>query len=75
MESFASHLLGLDSHATWWGSFADNASVDSQIADFGLAAIRADPDELLKTECGTRSYMAPEILGHQEYDGAKVSSG
>lgn len=37
----------------------------AQIADFGLAAIRQDPEELLHTECGTRSYMAPEILGHK----------
>jgi serine/threonine protein kinase len=47
-------------------------SAHAQIADFGLAAIRADPEELLRTECGTRSYMAPEILAHKEYDGAKA---
>jgi len=36
-----------------------------KIADFGLAAIRQDPEETLRTECGTRSYMAPEILSHK----------
>ena len=44
-----------------------------QVADFGLAAIRADPLDLLRTECGTRSYMAPEILLHEGYEGGKVS--
>lgn len=28
--------------------------------------------QLLKTECGTRSYMAPEVLARQTYDGAKA---
>lgn len=32
-----------------------------KIADFGLAAIRSDPSEMLRTECGTRSYIAPEV--------------
>ena len=43
-----------------------------KIADFGLSAVRSDPLELLQTECGTRSYMAPEVLLHQEYNGGKV---
>jgi len=43
-----------------------------KVADFGLAAIRADPEELLRTECGTRSYMAPEVLARQQYDGSKA---
>lgn len=43
------------------------------MADFGLAAIRADSLDLLRTECGTRSYMAPEILLHEGYEGGKVS--
>lgn len=42
------------------------------MADFGLAAMRASPEELLRTECGTRSYMAPEVLARQQYDGSKV---
>jgi len=28
--------------------------------------MRASPEELLKTECGTRSYMAPEVLARQQ---------
>jgi len=43
-----------------------------KVADFGLAAIRNDKEDLLRTECGTRSYMAPEILLHKEYNGAKA---
>jgi len=43
-----------------------------KVADFGLAAIRNDKEELLRTECGTRSYMAPEILAHKEYNGGKA---
>ncbi len=34
--------------------------------------MRASPEELLRTECGTRSYMAPEVLARQQYDGSKV---
>ncbi|GAB5034027.1 camk protein kinase [Nannochloropsis oceanica] len=54
----------------------ENLLLDSnfqlKVADFGLAAMRASPEELLKTECGTRSYMAPEVLARQQYDGAKA---
>jgi len=45
-----------------------------KLADFGLAAI--DHDQMAaglhRTECGTRSYMAPEILAHRSYAGAKA---
>uniref|UniRef100_A0A7S2UW55 non-specific serine/threonine protein kinase n=1 Tax=Fibrocapsa japonica TaxID=94617 RepID=A0A7S2UW55_9STRA len=44
-------------------------SFQLKVADFGLSAMT---DHLLKTECGTRSYMAPEILGNQRYDGKKA---
>jgi tRNA A-37 threonylcarbamoyl transferase component Bud32 len=47
-----------------------------KVADFGYAAIhQADGGNTgqdamrLTTECGTRSYMAPEILAHQAYSG------
>ena len=29
-------------------------------------------DAVLQTECGTKSYMAPEIISHQAYSGAAV---
>jgi serine/threonine protein kinase len=43
-----------------------------KVADFGLAAMRDSADDLLKTECGTRSYMAPEVLARRKYDGKKT---
>jgi serine/threonine protein kinase len=46
-----------------------------KIADFGLSALHEDGDggiSMLHTECGTRGYMAPEILAHRAYDGAKA---
>lgn len=43
-----------------------------KLADFGLASIVTDPETLCATECGTRSYMSPEILAHVQYDGAKA---
>jgi len=42
-----------------------------KLADFGLAAINCD-DHLCSTECGTRSYMAPEVMSRKSYDGAKA---
>jgi len=42
-----------------------------KLADFGLANI-ADQNTLLETECGTKSYMAPEIIAHKPYNGAEV---
>ena len=29
-------------------------------------------EAVLQTECGTKSYMAPEIISHQAYSGAAV---
>mmetsp|Transcript_13587 Transcript_13587/g.17907 ORF Transcript_13587/g.17907 Transcript_13587/m.17907 type:complete len:515 (+) Transcript_13587:62-1606(+) len=46
-----------------------------KVADFGLSAINATDDgteELLMTECGTRSYMCPEMVAHQRYYGSKA---
>jgi len=47
-----------------------------KVADFGLSSmIMTDGPEtevLLETECGTRSYMSPEILAHQRYHGSKA---
>lgn len=42
-----------------------------KVADFGLASMKPSAEELLKTECGTRSYMAPEVLARKQYDGSK----
>ncbi|KAG9144236.1 hypothetical protein Leryth_023038 [Lithospermum erythrorhizon] len=45
-----------------------------KVTDFGLSALTEQirPDGLLHTLCGTPAYVAPEILGKQGYDGAKV---
>lgn len=40
-----------------------------KLADFGLGNTTEDSNDLLETECGTRSYMAPEILAHGGYQG------
>uniref|UniRef100_A0A7S1CPA7 non-specific serine/threonine protein kinase n=1 Tax=Bicosoecida sp. CB-2014 TaxID=1486930 RepID=A0A7S1CPA7_9STRA len=43
-----------------------------QIADFGLSALTENEDgtpSLLRTECGTRGYMAPEVLAGTPYRG------
>jgi hypothetical protein len=51
----------------------ENILLDSnfnlKLADFGLSNITTDSDAVLETECGTRSYMAPEILEHNGYYG------
>jgi len=64
-------LLKVPPHLSTQPSLSPSLS-PPQIADFGLAAIRADPLDTLHTECGTRSYMAPEILLHNGYEGGKA---
>jgi len=53
----------------------ENLLLDAQfqlkLADFGLAAVSVD-ENLCVTECGTRSYMAPEVMSRRPYDGAKA---
>jgi len=56
-----------------------DAGFNLKVADFGLSALDADGAGAepggrmwLRTECGTRGYMAPEILAHTAYDGAKA---
>lgn len=46
-----------------------SSTYDLKLADFGLGNFVEDENDLLKTECGTRSYMAPEILAHSGYQG------
>ncbi|CAM9201740.1 unnamed protein product [Phaeothamnion confervicola] len=43
-----------------------------KLADFGLSNIMEDAASACLTECGTRSYMAPEVLARQPYDGFKA---
>lgn len=55
-----------------------DANFNLKVADFGLSALDAEAalepgDRMwLRTECGTRGYMAPEILSHQSYQGDKA---
>jgi len=56
-----------------------NAEYQLKVADFGLAALvttdsdNSDAEVLLRTQCGTYSYMAPEIFANcPRYQGTKV---
>ncbi|CAM9535922.1 unnamed protein product [Discosporangium mesarthrocarpum] len=54
----------------------ENVLLDSRfqlrVADFGLSSIMEDENGVCYTECGTRSYMAPEVLARRPYDGAEA---
>ena len=41
-----------------------SSSFELKLADFGLGNAVEDENDLLKTECGTRSYMAPGYFPH-----------
>jgi serine/threonine protein kinase len=43
-----------------------------KLADFGLASVNTDVNTLCSTECGTRSYMSPEVMKRVPYDGSKA---
>ncbi|KAJ0030841.1 hypothetical protein Pint_12499 [Pistacia integerrima] len=47
---------------------------DLKISDFGLSALpeQLRNDGLLHTQCGTPSYVAPEVLRKKGYDGSKA---
>eukprot|EP00762_Andalucia_godoyi_P002374 ANDGO_02790.mRNA.1 Calcium/calmodulin-dependent protein kinase type 1 len=48
---------------------SDALDADIKITDFGLAKIMRE-DDMLKTACGTPSYVAPEVLLNNGYDAA-----
>ncbi|KAH7428735.1 hypothetical protein KP509_09G015000 [Ceratopteris richardii] len=57
----------------------ENLLLDSElnlkVSDFGLSALPQhlrQEDGLLHTTCGTPNYVAPEVIGHKGYDGAKA---
>ncbi|WOL08636.1 CBL-interacting serine/threonine-protein kinase 5-like [Canna indica] len=47
---------------------------DLKVSDFGLSALpeQLRQDGLLHTQCGTPTYVAPEVLRRRGYDGAKA---
>ena len=65
------HSLGISHRDIKPENILLDAEFQLKLADFGLAAIDHD-ERLHMTECGTRSYMAPEILAHRAYAGAKA---
>lgn len=40
-----------------------------KLADFGLSTVQEREDAMLQTDCGTKSYMAPEVLAATPYRG------
>jgi serine/threonine protein kinase len=52
-----------------------DANFQLKVADFGLSSINdpeQDPTNPLRTECGTKSYMPPEMLMHWPYHGSQA---
>jgi len=45
-------------------------SFSLKVADFGLSSVQDEENAVLRTECGTRSYMAPEVMTGEGYDGS-----
>lgn len=43
-----------------------------KIIDFGLSNMYSNPDQLLKTACGSPCYAAPEMIAGKEYKGLQV---
>lgn len=52
----------------------ENLLLDSlgnmKISDFGLSALPEQGVSMLRTNCGTPNYVAPEVLSHKGYNGA-----
>ncbi|KAH7671765.1 Non-specific serine/threonine protein kinase protein [Dioscorea alata] len=40
-----------------------------KVSDFGLSVLKK-PGEMLSTSCGSPSYVAPEVIAHNNYEGA-----
>ena len=53
-----------------WNILLDDNNV-VKIADFGLSNLMKD-GKLLKTNCGSLNYAAPEIIGRKSYEGTTV---
>lgn len=51
-----------------------DAQLNLKVSDFGLSALpqQLREDGLLHTTCGTPNYVAPEVIVHKGYDGAKA---
>lgn len=51
-----------------------DAHFNLKVSDFGLSALSQQlrEDGLLHTTCGTPNYVAPEVIVHKGYDGAKA---
>lgn len=43
-----------------------------KLADFGLSTVQEREDSMLQTDCGTKSYMAPEVLANTPYRGEQA---
>ncbi|CAM9400338.1 unnamed protein product, partial [Ectocarpus fasciculatus] len=46
-----------------------DANFQLKLADFGLSTVQEREDSMLQTDCGTKSYMAPEVLAATPYRG------
>ena len=61
-------LLSYNSTANW-GIFPDPSQITIKVADFGVARyLISSTGNLAKTFCGSRGYMAPEIMSGSYYN-------
>ena len=65
-----SHTLGIAHRDLKPENLLLDSNYGLRVADWGLAAVMEDIDNTyLRTQCGTTSYMAPEVIGRQRYLG------